>query len=72
NLFNILGILGVTAVIAPVPSGARFAQIDLPVAFAVAVALTLLLWRAGAITHLAGAGALAGYALYIGVLGATG
>ncbi len=72
NLFNILGILGVTAIIAPVPAGARFAQIDLPVALAVAAALTLLLWRGSGITRLAGAGGLAAYAVYIVALGATG
>lgn len=68
NLFNILGILGVTAVIAPVQAGARFLTLDTPIALAAALLLTLLLWSGG-ISRLAGAGMLAGYVGYLGWMG---
>jgi cation:H+ antiporter len=39
NIFNVLGILGVTAVIAPIPVADRFIAFDLPVMIAVSAAL---------------------------------
>lgn len=68
NLFNILGILGVTAVIAPVQAGARFLTLDTPIALAAALLLTFLLWSGG-ISRLAGAAMLAGYVGYLGWMG---
>lgn len=68
NLFNILGILGVTAVIAPVQAGARFMTLDTPIALAAALLLTWLLWSGG-ISRLAGAGMLAVYVGYLGWMG---
>ena len=43
NIFNVLGILGLTAVIAPVPVAPRFLSFDLPILIAVSLVLTLLL-----------------------------
>ncbi|SDC88462.1 calcium/sodium antiporter [Ruegeria marina] len=68
NLFNILGILGVTAAIAPVQAGTRFLTLDTPIALAAALLLTFLLWRGG-ISRLAGAAMLAAYAGYLGWMG---
>jgi len=48
NIFNILGILGITALVAPVPVAARFLSVDLWVLLAASTALTaLLLLRGG-------------------------
>ncbi len=45
NIFNILGILGLTAIIAPIPVAGRFLTFDLPIMIAVSLVLTLLLRR---------------------------
>jgi len=65
NIFNVLGILGATAVIAPIPVASRFALFDLPVALAAAVTFSvLLLWRAG-VSRGAGVLLLLAYAAYV-------
>ncbi len=65
NVFNILGILGLTAVVAPVPVEARFLSFDLPFMIGVSILLgVLLLWRGG-VGRIAGAAMLAGYAAYV-------
>ena len=46
NIFNILGILGLTAVVAPIPVASRFLTFDLPILISVSLILTLLLRRA--------------------------
>ena len=43
NIFNILGILGATAMISPIPVAARFLTFDLPIMIAVSALLTFLL-----------------------------
>jgi cation:H+ antiporter len=43
NIFNILGILGITAVIAPIPVSSRFLSFDVPIMIAVSALLTFLL-----------------------------
>ncbi|KZB65757.1 sodium:calcium antiporter [Thalassospira lucentensis] len=45
NIFNILGILGLTAIIAPIPVASRFLTFDLPIMIGVSLVLTLLLRR---------------------------
>jgi cation:H+ antiporter len=69
NIFNIFGILGVTALIAPIPAEARFAAIDMPWAMGVAVALTVLAAVLGGLPRVAGVALLAGYAAYIYIIG---
>jgi cation:H+ antiporter len=69
NIFNIFGILGVTALIAPIPAEARFAAIDVPWAMGVAVALTVLAAVLGGLPRVAGVALLAGYAAYIYLIG---
>ncbi|SFP09661.1 calcium/sodium antiporter [Tranquillimonas alkanivorans] len=65
NIFNILGILGVTAIIAPIPVDARFLSVDAPVLIAITLALVALVVFAGRIGRLSGIAMLAIYAIYI-------
>lgn len=65
NIFNLLGILGATALVAPIPVETRFLTFDLPVLIAATLVLTgLLLWRP-LIGRWIGAALLASYAVYI-------
>lgn len=65
NIFNVLGILGVTALIAPIPVASRFLTFDLPVMIAVSLVLTALLLTRPVIGRVAGLAMLAGYAVYV-------
>jgi cation:H+ antiporter len=65
NIFNIFGILGITALISPIPSAPRFAAIDMPVAAAVAVGLTVLAFALKGLPRIAGVVLLIAYAAYI-------
>ncbi|WP_019954475.1 calcium/sodium antiporter [Yoonia vestfoldensis] len=65
NIFNVLGILGLTAVIAPVPVATRFLSFDLPVMIAASLVLTGLLLTRPAIGRGMGAALLAGYVIYV-------
>ncbi|WP_093038836.1 calcium/sodium antiporter [Roseovarius azorensis] len=65
NIFNVLCILGVTALIAPIPVASRFLTFDLPVMIAVSLVLTGLLLARPVIGRGTGAGMLAGYAVYV-------
>jgi len=64
NIFNILGILGVTALVTPVPVAARFLSVDLWVLLAASGALAALLLLRGGLGRLSGAVFLTGYAGY--------
>ncbi|WP_417524474.1 calcium/sodium antiporter [Marinovum sp.] len=65
NIFNVLGILGVTALIAPIPVASRFLTFDLPVMIAVSLVLTALLLTRPVIGRGIGVGLLAGYVAYV-------
>lgn len=65
NIFNVLGILGVTALIAPVPVASRFLTFDLPVMIAVSLVLTGLLLTRPVIGRGVGGAMLAGYLGYV-------
>jgi cation:H+ antiporter len=65
NIFNMLGILGVTALIAPVPVAPRFLTFDLPVMIAASLALTALLLARPVIGRGIGFTLLAGYVVYV-------
>ncbi|WGW04212.1 calcium/sodium antiporter [Tropicibacter oceani] len=65
NIFNVLGILGVTAIVAPIPVAARFPAFDLPVMVAATVVLTALLLLRPSIGRITGFGLLTAYGLYI-------
>ncbi len=65
NIFNVLGILGVTASIAPIPVASRFLTFDLPVMIAASLVLTALLLTRPVIGRGLGVLMLAGYAAYV-------
>lgn len=65
NLFNIMGIMGVTAAIFPVEAPTRFSLMDMPIALATACLLTFCVWRQGGLSRTGGALLLAGYGLYV-------
>jgi cation:H+ antiporter len=65
NIFNVLGILGVTALIAPIPVAGRFLTFDLPVMIGVSALLTALLLLRPAIGRVAGLCLLLSYAAYV-------
>lgn len=64
NVFNVLGILGITALVAPIPVEPRFLVIDVPVMIAVSLALAGLVLGIGRMGRTAGLLALACYAGY--------
>lgn len=68
NIFNIFGILGLTALIAPIPAEARFVTIDMPWVAATAVGLTVLAALMGGLPRLAGVALLAGYGVYLALM----
>lgn len=65
NTFNVPGILGVTALIAPIPVASRFLTFDLPVMIAVSLVLTTLLLTRPVIGRGIGVAMLAGYVAYV-------
>lgn len=65
NVFNILGILGITAMITPVPVADRFLTFDLPVMLAASLVLTLFLLLRPTIGRGAGAALVLGYLAYV-------
>jgi cation:H+ antiporter len=69
NIFNIFGILGVTALITPIPAEARFATLDMPWVAASAIGLTVVAFLLGGLPRIAGAGLLAAYGIYLLLLG---
>ncbi len=72
NIFNILAILGVTAVIQPIAVSSRFREIDTPVMLGVALLLLALLVVSKSIGRLWGFVLLALYAAYMVVLFSSG
>jgi cation:H+ antiporter len=69
NIFNVFCILGVTALIAPIPADPRFARLDMVVALAAALAMLALAAMRGKVGRFGGAGLLAGYAGYLALVG---
>jgi cation:H+ antiporter len=65
NIFNVLSILGLTALIAPIPVEARFMTLDVPFMLTVSVALALVIWRFHGFGRIVGAGMLLLYGGYI-------
>jgi cation:H+ antiporter len=65
NIFNVLGILGVTALIAPIPVADRFLRFDLPVMIAASLVLTALLLTRPKIGRPVGVVLLLAYVAYI-------
>jgi cation:H+ antiporter len=69
NIFNILAILGITALIVPIPVDPRFLTTDVPVMLVVTLALLALVVLRGQISRLAGVAMLSGYAAYLVAMG---
>jgi cation:H+ antiporter len=68
NIFNIFSILGITALISPIPSDPRFANVDMPWVAGTAVLLVVFAVAFKGIPRLAGAALLAIYAAYVGLM----
>lgn len=64
NLFNVLGILGTTAMVTPMPIAGRIAEIDVWIVLGVALVLAPLIWRRAAIGRVEGIVFLSLYVLY--------
>jgi cation:H+ antiporter len=65
NIFNVFGILGVTAVIQPIPVASRFISFDLPVMIALSLVITALLLTRPVIGRVTGIVFLIGYSAYV-------
>ena len=65
NIFNVLGILGLTALITPIPVASRFLSFDLPVMIAASMLITVLLLTRPLIGRGVGVAMLAGYVVYV-------
>ena len=72
NIFNILAILGVTAVITPIEVSARFRELDALVMLAASVLLVVLLFAFKRIGRVWGGAMLAVYGVYMGYLFSSG
>ncbi|MBC7141013.1 MAG: sodium:calcium antiporter, partial [Rhodobacteraceae bacterium] len=70
NIFNILGILGITALVTPIPVEPRFVGLDMALALAAALAMLGFAVLGGRIGRIGGGALLAGYAGYIGLMAA--
>lgn len=68
NVFNVLGILGLTAVVQPFPISAGFLQLDLWVMLGVSVLLLLFLRTGYRLSRGESAVLLGGYGMYVGAL----
>lgn len=69
NVFNILGILGITALIAPIPVDPRFAGFDIGLALAAALSFLALAALPARVGRIAGGGYLVSYGGYVLWLG---
>ena len=69
NIFNLLSILGITALITPIPAEARFAAIDMWWVMGVSVAVVVLSVVLKGIPRLVGFGFLATYGAFIAMMG---
>lgn len=68
NIFNILGILGITALITPIPADARFASADMYWVAATAIGLTVVAAVLKGIPRIAGVGLLLAYGGYVALM----
>jgi cation:H+ antiporter len=65
NIFNILGILGLTAIVVPVPVETSMATFDIPFMVVTSLALIALILVAGRISRIAGLAMVAVYTCYV-------
>jgi len=64
NIFNILSVMGITAVLAPVPFSQEALLFDIPILIAVTIVCVPILWAGYIITRIEGAALLLGYVSY--------
>lgn len=69
NIFNIFGILGITALVTPIPAEPRFAAVDMWWVAGAALGLTVIAATMGGLPRKAGAGLLLAYAVYLAFMG---
>jgi cation:H+ antiporter len=67
NIFNVLAILGITALIAPVPADPRFASVDMVWVAGASVLLVAMAFGLRGVPRWAGFALLATYAAYVGL-----
>jgi cation:H+ antiporter len=67
NIFNIFSILGITALITPIPADPRFASVDMLWVAGTAAALMVMAVALRGVPRVAGFGLLAVYAIYAGI-----
>jgi len=65
NIFNVFGVLGATAMIAPIPVSSRFLTFDLPVLIVVSAGLTAVLLTRPVVGRGLALGLLVAYAAYV-------
>jgi cation:H+ antiporter len=65
NVFNLFGILGITALVAPIPAEPRFAALDMPWVAGTAVGLTVLAFALKGLPRVAGVVLLGTYGAYV-------
>lgn len=68
NIFNILGILGITAMLSPISIAAEIAAFDIPVMMAVSLGIAVLLLSLRKLPRVAGLALLAAYGWYCAIL----
>jgi len=71
NIFNVLGILGITALVTPIPVEPRFAGIDMTLAFASALVMLGFAVFGGRVGRVGSGALLAGYAGYVALMTAS-
>lgn len=67
NIFNLLGILGISALLQPLPVHARILQFDQWVMLGAALLLTLFLYTGRRLNRVEGSLLLIGYGIYVGL-----
>lgn len=68
NVFNILAILGITALVVPIPVDPRFLAVDVPLMIGVSLLLAFVVWRWHGLSRGVGIGFLAAYAAYVAAM----
>lgn len=68
NIFNIFSILGITALITPIPADPRFASADMPWVAGTAIGLTLVAVLLKGVPRIAGLGLLGAYGGYVALM----
>ncbi len=65
NIFNLFGILGIAAILQPLPFPARILQLDQWILLGITLLLTLFLYTGNRMSRLEGAVFVVGYAVYV-------